>query len=45
MEYDYKKSLLTHYKHNVISKGAHELKLVITDAVNNERIYKCMFYN
>ena len=45
MEYDYKKSRLTHYKHNVISQGAHELKLVITDAVNNERIYKCMFYN
>ncbi len=45
MEYDFKKSRLTHYKHNVISKGKHDLKLVITDAVGNENIYKCSFYN
>ena len=45
MEYDFKKSRLTHYKHNVISKGKHELKLVINDAVGNEKIYECTFYN
>lgn len=45
MEYDFKKSQLTHYKHNVISKGKHELKLFVTDAVGNEKVYKCSFYN
>ena len=45
MEYDYKKARLTHYKHNVITSGKHELKLVVTDAVGNKKTYKCWFYN
>ena len=45
MEYDFKKARLTHYKHNVISKGKHELKLIVSDAVGNEQVYKCSFYN
>lgn len=45
MEYDYKRKRLTHNKHGVISKGKHELKLVVTDAVGNEKVYKCSFYN
>ncbi len=45
MEYDYKKARLSHYKHGVISSGKHELKLVVSDAVGNEKVYKCWFYN
>lgn len=45
MEYDYKKARITHYKHNVISKGKHELKLVVQDKIGNESLYKCSFYN
>jgi|TARA_B110000259_G_scaffold186579_1_gene238194 murein DD-endopeptidase MepM/ murein hydrolase activator NlpD len=45
MEYDYKKARITHYKHNVISKGKHELKLVVQDEIGNESVYKCSFYN
>ena len=45
MEYDFKKARLTHYKHNVISKGKHELKLIVSDAVGNEKVYRCSFYN
>ncbi len=45
MEYDYKKALLTHFKHGVIGKGKHELKLVVRDTVGNEEVYKCSFYN
>ena len=45
MEYDYKKSLLTHYKHGVIGVGKHNLKLVVSDAVNNKKVYTCTFYN
>ena len=45
MEYDHKKARITHYKHNVISKGKHELKLVVQDKIGNESVYKCSFYN
>ena len=45
MEYDPKKSRLTHYKHNMISSGKHRLKLIITDSVGNEKIYTCSFLN
>ena len=45
MEYDHKKARITHYKHNVISKGRHELKLVVQDKIGNESVYKCSFYN
>lgn len=45
LEYDYKKARLTHYKHDVISKGEHQLKLVITDAVGNEKTFECKFTN
>ena len=45
MEYDFKKSRLTHYKHDVIPAGKHELKLVVIDAVGNEKIFRCSFYN
>ncbi|MBL57174.1 MAG: peptidase M23 [Flavobacteriales bacterium] len=44
-EYDYKKNRLTHFKHNVITEGKHEMKLIVTDAVGNESVYKCHFYN
>lgn len=45
MEYDYKKNRLTHYKHNVISKGKHDLKLIVEDYVGNRKVYNCSFYN
>lgn len=45
IEYDRKKKRLTHFKHGVISKGKHKLKLVVTDAVGNENIYSCTFFN
>lgn len=45
LEYDYKKARLTHYKHGVISKGKHQLKLVVTDAVGNKSEFNCSFTN
>ncbi len=45
MEYDYKKSRLTHYKHQMIPKGEHRLKLVVIDAVGNKREFNCSFIN
>tara|TARA_Y100000589_G_scaffold72239_1_gene64888 strand:- start:805 stop:2517 length:1713 start_codon:yes stop_codon:yes gene_type:complete len=45
MEYDQKRSRLTHYKHNMFSSGKHKLKLVVTDSVGNQRVYSCSFYN
>ena len=45
IEYDAKKSRLTHYKHNRISSGKHKLKLVVTDLVGNEKVYTCSFSN
>ena len=27
------------------NKGKHELKLIVSDAVGNEQVYKCPFYN
>jgi hypothetical protein len=45
MEYDYKKNRLTHFKHGMISKGKHDLKLVVKDSVGNKKVYNCSFYN
>tara|TARA_Y100000766_G_scaffold285412_1_gene308705 strand:+ start:13339 stop:15051 length:1713 start_codon:yes stop_codon:yes gene_type:complete len=45
MEYDQKKSRLTHYKHKMFSSGKHTLKLIVTDFVDNQKVYSCSFLN
>lgn len=45
LEYDYKKARLTHYKHQVISAGKHNLKLIVVDEVGNKSEFSCSFIN
>ena len=45
MEYDGKKNLIFHEFDGRIPSGQHELRLIVTDAVGNQRIYKRSFSN